>query len=446
MSKSRIARKLIKIEKLLVNPNNKRYINEVYSEIDAIIEMFNVKSGKPYIEMLNLATDIATNDLHLFENPIAWYDKEQKKYVVIEGNRRVSCIKLMTQYRNNENLKKTIPSIVNFWKLNYNKKNIECVIYDNYDDANAVLPTIHQNLNGGIGRKEWGAHEKHKYNAEIGDLSKTYSIIKFVKKQATPELIKQMDSTQWTSKLERVLSFTDFKTNFNITFDSNNNLEFKDTEKQVYKMLEKLVTDLINKPASGNIRTKTEFKKYCEELSDEYKTQIKNKQINDRPKEELKKAHKKRNLNKENNIALTLSVNYSDEELQCLTEKGKTIIRELETLNIYEYPYSAASLCRLIIEFTSNLWITALNVKKENDYLPTLCRLVVAKLQEKNMLGSDRHEVLVYLLNKAKFIENLNFWMHKDELLCVKPEDLKNGWIAARILIEVYIKFKNNIK
>ena len=76
------------ITKLYINPDNYRYIEEEANEIAAIIAMFNVNIGEPQKEMINLAKDI-----------------------VRDGNRRITCLKLMTQYKGNLDILREIPTV-----------------------------------------------------------------------------------------------------------------------------------------------------------------------------------------------------------------------------------------------------------------------------------------------------------------------------------------------
>ena len=140
----------IEIEKLIVNPENDRYVNDAEDEVSAIIAMFKGVSGHPEIEMVNLAEDISEVGLNPFEEPIVWYDDELEKYIVIEGNRRITCIKLMTQYKNNAVLKSTMPEIEKITTLEYPWEPIDCVVYENLEEAQSVLAKIHQDTNEGI--------------------------------------------------------------------------------------------------------------------------------------------------------------------------------------------------------------------------------------------------------------------------------------------------------
>ncbi|MEA4966732.1 MAG: hypothetical protein VB048_01260 [Bacteroidaceae bacterium] len=450
MKRNNVQRKSIRIKDLLVNSNNKRFIKPVNSEIDAIIEMFNIKNGNPSSEMFNLAKDISQNNLNSFEIPIVWYDKKQKKYIVIEGNRRISCIKIMTQYKNNITLEKNLNFVGKFWELNYDpNSSIECSVYSNYDDANALLPKIHQDLNGGIGRKQWGAHEKQQYKAEIGELTKTYAIIDFIKSHnlATQELKKEMDTTNWTSKLERVISFSDFKKHFHITFDDKNKLKYTNTSDQTFKMLKYLVEDLIKKPA---IRTKEDFKKYCDNLPEEFKNQITSPTIKETKKDFNQNLPapiniKKSTRNKQEQ-ALGFTHTYTEEEKQCLDKKGHAILNELLSLNVNEYPYAAASLCRVIIEYTLGYWCKHFSLTEQENNLLGTFNMVINRLKQEDIIDSKIHTTLHSSANGEHFIQNLNTWMHSNNLQCVRIETLKNSWIACGIIVEMYIKFKNKIK
>ena len=135
MEKPQVSYQNIVVEELLVNPENDRYVNDAVDEISAIIAMFKVANGHPEVEMVNLAEDISNVGLNPFEMPIVWYDDELKKNIVVEGNRRITCIKLMTQYKNNEILKTEIPEIEKIYALDYPNESIECVVYDKLEEA-----------------------------------------------------------------------------------------------------------------------------------------------------------------------------------------------------------------------------------------------------------------------------------------------------------------------
>lgn len=139
------------ITKLYINPDNYRYIEEEANEIAAIIAMFNVNIGEPQKEMINLAKDIVRDGLNPFEMPVVCFDSKVGKYIVYDGNRRITCLKLMTQYKGNLDILREIPTVAEIYKLQYDgDMEIQCVVYENADDAKYFLSKIHNDVNNGI--------------------------------------------------------------------------------------------------------------------------------------------------------------------------------------------------------------------------------------------------------------------------------------------------------
>ena len=138
--------KIIKVEELYVNPENYRYMNDVEDEIQAIISMFSLSGATPSEEMYNLSKDIVEDGLNPFEMPIVCYDEDLKKYIIYEGNRRVSCIKLMTQYKNDKTILEQVPYVSEIYKLECNISAIQCVIYRTPEDAKHFLYKIHHDM------------------------------------------------------------------------------------------------------------------------------------------------------------------------------------------------------------------------------------------------------------------------------------------------------------
>lgn len=460
---------MLEIEDLYVNPENYRYVKEAKDEIGAICKMFKVNVGDSPKEMLNLANDIILDGLNPFEMPIVCFNDEIEKYIVYDGNRRITCLKLMTQYKNNEKILKEIPSVAEIYKLNYEEDTIiQCVVFEKAEDAKQCLKKIHNDINNGIGRKQWDSQAKMKANAAEGNKSKTYAVIEFLRKNknTNKSLLDKMDSNRWVSKLERVVGFSLFKKTYNIQFDNNGNMSYLDTEEQVLKMLSKLVDDIIENPATGKFRHADEFEKYTEELSDEYKSQIKD---NEKKREQSTSSRKnkskiavEKNIEEKDNetgigepkviprkhakskAALVLSKNYDYSAYECLNEKGKEILIELESLNVKQYPVAAAALSRCLIEYTLKLWLDEQNGEFDSSKLPTCYSGCINLLRNKKILDNKEHSVLHTTVNKKEFITLLNTWIHADTEACVSETPLISGWKNIRLLIEKYIETHKN--
>lgn len=476
MARSKTCLVNLKVEDLYLNPSNDRFIEAVEDEKTAIIAMYDVPNGNPEKEMYNLAEDIAENGLNPFEFPIVWYDERIEKYIVIEGNRRITCIKLMTQYKNDDELVKNKNSIKAYYKLEMYDDfdgSVQCVEYEDLDEAKKVLAKIHQDINEGIGRKGWDSYAKENNKASLGIKTKAYSIIEFVKKYINDheidiDLLKQMQTEKWVSKLQRVISFSSFKETYNIDFSQNCTLMYKDTEDQVFIMLSKLIRDIIDKPATGNFRLKDDFKKYLSELDSQYKSLVKDNneyiegnsddqcdlksvQVKEENKEKedtkvvQEPTHPRTNkrVNQNNDNALRLSRNYIEKEYDILGEKGRDILLELESLDYQRYPYSAAALSRSILEYIIKRWSEECDFKFVSDNLETCHKYCIGSLRTQGILDNKEHSSLSRNCNKEKYIDDLNSWIHGNDLLCVDLNRLKAGWKINRVLIEKFLRVKN---
>lgn len=475
--------KRLDITELYVNPENYRYINDADGEIDAIISLFNVTTGTPEKEMCNLAKDILEDGLNPFEMPLVCFDDDLNKYVVYDGNRRITCIKLMTQYKNNQEILSEVPSVADIYKLDYNDTEIQCVVCYNSDDAKQYLYKIHQDINDGIGRKQWDSYAKKKANAANGNRSKTYAIVEYLKSNplTSKDLIKDMDSNRWISKLERVVGFAKFKETYNITFTSDNSMSCADTDEQVLLMLSKLVYDIIHNSATNNFRFKNDFENYVSKLDDNFKTKVPKKDEGS-PKESTKnKEHTIENVSvhedsSPNDVsngemagssstqgkqieipaagnprsipkrylvdkaALRLGKEYNIDEYNCLNEKGKEMLVELESLNIKEYPFATAALCRAVIECILKLWIDAEGgATFQSMNLTGTYNGCINALRAKNIIDNREHSILKAPLKDEEYITLLNTWIHSDTSACVSETNLVSGWKNARLLIEKYI-------
>lgn len=475
--------KIINVDDLLVNPENYRYINDADDEESAIVSMFKVTTGNPYKEMINLAKDIVTDGLNPFEMPIVCYDDIAKKYIVYDGNRRITCVKLMTQYKHNENILKVLPCVGEIYKLNCNITEIQCVVYSDVDDAIHCLYKIHQDVNDGIGRKQWDYQAKMKAEAAKGNKSKTYSVIEFVKNNPRTDksLINDMDTHRWVSKLERVVGFAKFKEVYNVTFDINNTLIYKDTEEHLLFMMTKLISDLIKNSATNNFRFKSDFENYVSNLEDKYKTQvlisddveISKSKINDgttcQKNENQTIAKDNTNNGKASTVsskteitvqvpdtdfprsisrkylmektALRLGKIYDLNDYNCFGDKGKEMIIELESINIREYPFASAAMCRALLENVLKLWADMYSeIRFDSNSLPTTYNNCLNTLRNKKIIGDKEHSVLKAQINKEDYIKLLNTWIHSDTSAFVSETNLISGWKNVRLLIEKYIE------
>lgn len=165
------------INKLLLDVDNPRFPTSAENQRDAIAKMLELQYERVY----RLAKDIASKGLDPSENILVYpSDDEDGFYVVAEGNRRVTALKLLLSPKLAPN-DKTRKS---FEKLKLTQaKNIKvvenCVLFDD-DEYEHWVNLKHTGQNGGVGRVEWTAPEKARHMARIGKQSFGNQLFTFI--------------------------------------------------------------------------------------------------------------------------------------------------------------------------------------------------------------------------------------------------------------------------
>lgn len=170
--------KKIDLSKLIVNPENYRH-KSVDSEGDAI-----------NIMLTNLNPKIKALTKHILENGLNPNENIsvtpfESKYIVLEGNRRITACKII---ENVEILKQYAPKFYGQYKKlldsypNHNPINkISCVIYVEPTDANKWIELKHTGENAGAGTIPWDTYQKRKFDEVNGKGDITFQLIQYIK-------------------------------------------------------------------------------------------------------------------------------------------------------------------------------------------------------------------------------------------------------------------------
>lgn len=155
--------KTINIDDIHINLLNPRYIEQESEnhEIEQII-----KNG----DIEKLMKDIVQFGLDPSENLLLTYDSTFNKYIVHEGNRRITALKLLKD----PNL---VPLFMNDRELYISKiqeiinsaiykpiVNVPAVIMENFELMNHFIELKHTKNNGGAGRLDWKPEDQARFN------------------------------------------------------------------------------------------------------------------------------------------------------------------------------------------------------------------------------------------------------------------------------------------
>lgn len=157
----------IPLHKLEINPANDRH-GEVGSESAAIEWLLVNKTDK----MRDLLEDIHERQ-GIVDEPLVMKKSGEDKYVVYDGNRRVTCLKLLHGIAPSE-IQNPLAKKVDALRAKpfANDQVIECRVEDNIDRVNNILELRHIPGNSGAGQLKWDGHEKENFLERTGKTQK----------------------------------------------------------------------------------------------------------------------------------------------------------------------------------------------------------------------------------------------------------------------------------
>lgn len=253
------------IEELYVNPDNARFINsdELPDELSAIKELVSLNLD----HAINLSKDIASNGLNPNELPIVMQASDENKFLVMDGNRRLTSIKLMTQYRDSiDDLGFSATQKRELLGLKCDIKTIRCVFCEDEDEVNYLLEKLHTSKSG-ISQVKWEPQAQDRHQLKIGMTTERLAIIEMLNcsKYTSSEAKNILNKKGWLSKLNRFMR-KKYLSIFGIVFDKDNNIILYITESEVMKGLSQLVIDLEGTIANDIAQTAEVREKYLNEF------------------------------------------------------------------------------------------------------------------------------------------------------------------------------------
>lgn len=224
--------KVIKINDLHINEDNPR---DESQEDEAAAMKILFKNEK---KLFNLMKSIAEYGFEISERIIVVENGAPNKYLILDGNRRITCIKLLNTPEllppDLDNRNRVINRIKKI-KEDFNYKSIpavDCVIYDIPAEEFLMKRTIqnkHTGENNGAGRLAWDYKAQNRF---MNDDYKIY-LVEFL-----DNILKVERSL---STMERIFSDPDMRTRVGVIIDKKLpeiKLINSDSEKKLYYILQ----------------------------------------------------------------------------------------------------------------------------------------------------------------------------------------------------------------
>jgi len=441
-------RKLVDLNTLNINIENPRF-EMVGSQRDAIKLMIEDQKEK----LTRLAEDIIDEGL----NPgdaifITKHEKNKNEFNVLEGNRRVTVLKLL---ENPNLIPESKKSLLNkFKKLseNYLKSPIEkipCVIFDTESDAEHWIELKHTGQNNGIGTVSWDAQQKARFDERVkGKSTYALQIIEFLgKEDSVEDDVKNNLKDVKSSSLQRLATDPDFRKAAGIDIKDGKVITKYDPI-EIAKPLQKAVKDLLRKDFTvKDIYYKDDRLNYLEtfkksDLPDKTQELAGNWELisSNRPKkidpkkEKDKKQKRSKKLKSNRNTIIPKST-----ILTISQPRINKIYHELKDLDLREFENAGAITFRVFIELTMDAYIEKFPITGVNDNSKLNHKLKsVAKDLESNHLTKHQLKgayIAATMKDSVFSIDTFNAFVHNKDF---NPDDksLKKNWDNLEVFFD----------
>ncbi len=231
-----MAYRTLRVSALRVNRANDRH-GELENETAAIAHLFRTRE----VHMRNLARDIATSG-RILEPPLVF--PEGRHFVIMDGNRRVTCLKLLLDPRRapTAELQQFFGNLHDGMRGRLIRR-VECQVEEDRDQIDEILFRRHTGSNTGVGQSTWDDRAKTNFLERTGRNNRINVAERIENLLADAHRLP--DRRIPRSNVNRLLSSEAYRTRLGISVRGN---EFRVTHEPdaVLNALERLADDFAN--------------------------------------------------------------------------------------------------------------------------------------------------------------------------------------------------------
>lgn len=229
--------KSISIEDLSINKANDRH-GKLDNEAAAIAWLFNNRE----VHMRNLAKDILDSN-GIYEPPLVY--PEGDRYTVFDGNRRTTCLKLITTPRRapTVELQQFFKKLRDNWEGTLPSK-IECQVEKDRDRIDEILFRRHTGSQNGVGQSMWDDRMKSNFVNRSGRGSGINVADEIEKRLEAANLMPKRKIPR--ANLNRLLSAETFRSRLGISV-SKGRFKYTRIEDAALRAMARVASDLAEK-------------------------------------------------------------------------------------------------------------------------------------------------------------------------------------------------------
>ncbi len=249
----------VPVRKIFLSLDNPRHA-PVETESTAIAHLCEKEN------VFQLARDIVANGLNPLERFALVPGKnsgkgDQQTYIVAEGNRRICALKLLHDPELAPiSLRPSFEKLKSQWTP---IKNVTAALFDDPEDVRLWLERIHSGPQGGVGRKDWIAEQKARFDGENKNRA-AQALLDYAQKNG---MITEAERAGKLTTVQRFMTNDVFRETVGIDQTDPNELNRTRPQGQFDQMLKQFMRDLVGKEKVHSRMNKPDIIKYSCPLS-----------------------------------------------------------------------------------------------------------------------------------------------------------------------------------
>lgn len=430
----------IKLSDLLVNQANDRH-GELLSEDKAIEWLLTHRAT----HMRNLTKDIVKTG-EVYEPPLV--RKEAKKFVVYDGNRRTSVMKLLSKPQESPSTDwaKFFTEQRASWNGSFPEA-LSCQIEQDRERLDEILYRRHTGQQNGIGQSQWDAPAKTNFERRTGKNTKLDLA------EAVENLLKEDDFLEDEDKIprsnfKRLFSAEQFRNRAGISIEKNK-LILTHRRHKVLSALNRVSRDLISRKITlDDLWDNAAKRTYLDTLDKEGVLPTVEDTITrteTKPTKGKKKKGKKKSKPKANRKSLIRNIDHGL-EVTHKNRKALDIFEELQhRLKFEQHDNAIAVLFRVLLEISIDLYISEWKVEgaHKDEKLANKFRKSLSSMLSSGSIDKKQHDAIKkFEKSEVLFSTNtLHSYVHSSDFF---PSDhhLKTMWDNLEAFVVVCLNPK----
>ena len=425
------------INVLLLNVENPR-LPPAKNQQEAIDQMLKLHEGK----IRHLARHIHLHGLNPSTVPIVFHTAEGK-YIVKDGNRRITAIKCIMYpniVKNNPKLKKY------FTKLNktIDRKEfqyIDCKVSDDEGEINRWIEINHQGEQGGIGQTRWDSIAKARHLKSIGQTQPNLELFDYLMKELPQFSEGDIDYTTY----ERIINNSSFKEAIGMEL-TGNQIVFK-SEKGWLRDFEEIFNDMTSSKDSENyidsrsLNTAQDIAEYIKKKKSKgfFKSDDSENPsiiLFPEPKSTATGTKKKRTRTRRK-----ITIIEDDCDIIFPKPRMNEMLEGLKFFDLRKYCNSASAVFRTLFELTTKYYYEQMpkpegEASDRHVKVPVRIEKILKHLSRAGKISEDAKRSMEQLIrNKEPIVQEFNEFGHNYEYNPT-PESLVNLWGSMRSFME----------